>query len=235
MNFKQSIQSNIRFNQLSELNLFLLLHFVFSLLCIITLTFFSFLSVGFRLFSLVLLYIIGIPLISWIREDIEWMNIWTFSFLVSIMQFIPDWFLSAELDILVFPEDGFLRIDTVSAYMLGLWVIPLFIILFLGIQIEGRYSKKYGAGFAGIVALVIFGLSEQFLTISWYAQNVTMVGNVAMYILMPEVILGLSTYWMFNQVKDMRINYYVVGAYLVMIMYLGNSALFYFLLEKVIL
>jgi hypothetical protein len=151
------------------------------------------------------------------------------------MQFIPDWFLSAELDILVFPEDGFLRIDTVSAYMLGLWVIPLFIILFLGIRIEDRYSKKYGVGFAGITALVIFGLSEQFLTISWYAQNVTMVGNAAMYILLPEVILGLSTYWMFIQIKDKRIIYYIVGAYFVMIMYLGNSALFYFLIEKIIL
>ena len=84
-----------------------------------------------------------------------------------------------------------------------------------------------------MVTLLIFGLSEQFLTISWYAQNVTMVGNIAVYILIPEVILGLTTFWMYNQVRAKSLHWYVIGAYFVMIIYLGNSAFFYFLIEKI--
>jgi hypothetical protein len=45
-----------------------------------------------------------------------------------MLQIWPDWFLSAQLEILVFPEDGLFKIGTVSGYMLFLWAIPFFII-----------------------------------------------------------------------------------------------------------
>ncbi|MHA1966479.1 MAG: DUF6989 domain-containing protein, partial [Candidatus Hodarchaeales archaeon] len=86
-----------------------------------------------------------------------------------------------------------------------------------------------------IASLLIFGLSEQFLTISWHAQNVAMISNIAIYIIIPEILLGLTMYWMYLQTQEKLLPIKVGGAFIIMIIYLGNAAFFYFLLEKIVL
>ncbi len=211
----------------------LIIHVLFALLCGIVLL--IPISLGFRLTILIALYIIAIPIISTFRGYTEWRNIWFFSLILSLFQFFPDWFLSAQLDILVFPEDGFLRIGTVSVYMAGLWTIPLFMIIFLGNRTEKRISRNYSYPIVAIASLLIFGLSEQFLAISWHAQNVTMISNIAIYIIIPEILLGITTYWMYLQTKEKSLPEKISGAFLIMIIYLGNASFFYFLIEKIIL
>ncbi|MCJ7774470.1 MAG: hypothetical protein MUP22_15205, partial [Desulfobacterales bacterium] len=84
---------------------------------------------------------------------------------------------------------------------------------------------------------VIFGLSEQtmWMLSSWHAQNVTMVGHLAIYIIIPEIILGLSAYWCYERLKDMKHWVKVPAAFLVMLLYLGSASYFYFLIEVVIM
>ncbi len=191
---------------------------------------------GVRLFVLVVVYNLILMFVGWLRKDDEWLQLWMFSAILSVFQVFPDWFLSAQLDILVFPEDGLFKIGTVSGYMMGLWTIPLFMILFVGEQIEKRYSQGKAVLVVALLSLVIFGGSEQTLWMldSWYAKNITMVGHVALYILVPEMVLGLAAWYGFRIVKNRTLLHKAVVAFAVMQLYLGSAVLFYFLVEKLI-
>lgn len=191
---------------------------------------------GVRLFILVVVYNLVLMFVGWLRKDDEWLQLWIFSAILSVFQVFPDWFLSAQLDILVFPEDGLFKIGTVSGYMMGLWTIPLFVILFVGEQIEKRYSQEKAILVVAVLSLIIFGGSEQTLWMldSWYAKNITMVGHVALYILVPEIILGLAAWYSYKIIKNQNLLHKVVAAFVVMQLYLGSAVSFYFLVEKLI-
>jgi len=182
----------------------LLVHTLFVISCLILLLIPIGIPIGITLFILVLIYNLLIIIVGIWRNHKEWIQIWIFTILISIFQIWPDWVLSAEFNILVFPEDGLFKIGTVSGYMLGLWTIPLFLILFIGQRIQERFSKKLGYISVIVMSLVIFGLAEQLMWMlqSWYAQNVTMIGHIALYIIVPEIILGLSTYYCYELIKE---------------------------------
>jgi hypothetical protein len=229
---KYEFNSPFSFLTKEEFDIFIF-HILFAILCGIVLL--VPISLGFRLTLLVAIYIVAIPIICTVRGYTECRNIWIFSLILSFFQFFPDWFLSAQLDILVFPDDSFLKIGTVSVYMAGLWTIPLFMIIYLGYRTEKRLTQNYSYLIVAIASLLIFGLSEQFLAISWYAQNVAMISNIAIYIIIPEIFLGLTMYWMYLQTQEKLLPIKIGGAFIIMIIYLGNAVFFYFLLEKIIL
>ncbi|MFX0045452.1 MAG: DUF6989 domain-containing protein, partial [Candidatus Hermodarchaeota archaeon] len=64
--------------------------------------------------------------------------------------------------------------------------------------------------------------------------NVTMIGHVAVYIILPEILLGLSTFVCFILIRTRAIWMQIVGAFTVMILYMGNISFFYFLIEQVL-
>ncbi|TFG04952.1 MAG: hypothetical protein EU539_09955 [Promethearchaeota archaeon] len=215
---------------------FILIHILFAVICVVILTLLISLSIGIKLFILVIIYNSIIPLFGAWRKHEEWINIWLFSFILSIFQIWPDWFLSAELNILVFPDDGLFKIGTVSGYMLFLWAIPFFIIIFTGKQIQERYSKQKSYWFVGLISFLIFGISEMTIWMigSWYAQNVHMIGNAAIYILIPEIILGLSTFHGYEKIKGKQMWCKILIAFVIMLLYLGSAGFFYFLIERVL-
>jgi hypothetical protein len=216
---------------------FLIVHLLFLIICLIVLLIPISLSIGIKLFMLVLIYNIFTPLVGTLRKYNEWINIWIFSFILSIFQIWPDWFLSEQLNILVFPDDGLFKIGTVSGYMLFLWVIPFFIIIFIGLRIQERFSKKISYWIVILISLLIFGLSEMTIWAmgSWYAQNVKMFEHVALYIIIPEIILGCSTYWAFKLSQDNNILCMIPLAFMIMLLYLGSAVFFYFLIEQILL
>lgn len=120
----------------------LLVHLTFVICCLVIMLLPIGLQIGVKLFILVIIYSLLIVIIGIIRNHEEWISIWIFVFLISLFQIFPDWILSAEFNVLVFPEDGLFKIGTVSGYMLGLWVIPLIIMIFIANQIQKRFSKK---------------------------------------------------------------------------------------------
>jgi hypothetical protein len=119
----------------------IILHLVFGIVCVAVLTLPLGLMVGVRMFLLVLFYNVVTPLAGLRHPREEWFHIWLFSFIISLFQIMPDWFLSAQLGVLVFPDDGFVKIGDVSAYMAGLWTIPFFMIIFIGKRIKARFSE----------------------------------------------------------------------------------------------
>lgn len=211
------------------------LHLLFSVSCALVLLAPMAVQTGVRLFFLVVLYNLAIPFWGWRRGYADWFNLWLFAFVLSLFQVFPDWFLSAQLGVLVFPEDGLFKIGTVSGYMGGLWTIPIFLIVYTGKRIQARYSLTGAYWVVGFVSLLIFGGSEQtsWMLPSWYAQHVSMVGHTAVYILIPEIVLGLSSFYCFRQIEKKAHWMKVPGGFLVMQLYLGSAAFFYFVVETV--
>ena len=213
------------------------LHLIFALICLIVLFMPLKIAVGIKMLFLVILYNIMVPVWGRLRKDLIWVNIWLFALILSVFQVFPDWFLAAQLDILVFPEDGCFKIGAVSGYMAGLWAIPIFIAVFIGDRIRLRYSPLAAYWVVGVVSLLLFAGSEQTLWIlpAWHAKNVLMIGHTAVYILIPEIIFGLAAFFAYQQTKNSPIWQKIAAAFLVMQLYLGSAAFFYFIIEKLIL
>jgi hypothetical protein len=78
-------------------------------------------------------------------------------------------------------------------------------------------------------------MSEQtvWLIPSWYAVNVKMIGFSAVYILVPEIILGLGAYRCYEEIRDRPHWIKVPTAFLVMLLYTGSVVFFYFLVERI--
>ncbi|MFX0038386.1 MAG: DUF6989 domain-containing protein [Promethearchaeota archaeon] len=215
----------------------IIIHLVFALICIIVIIIPFTNYMGIKLFLLVVIYNIILPVFGYLRKHFEWINIWVFVFLISLFQIWPDWFLSAELGILVFPEDGFLKIGTVSLYMAGLWTIPLFLITLAGLKMQEHFSKLITYVSIGIISLLIFGIAEQSMWIlqSWYPQNVYVIGNLAIYIIIPEIILGVSTYFSFIIIREKNHILKIPISFIIMILYLGTAVFFYFLFDQILI
>jgi len=215
---------------------FLYSHLLFILICFIVLIIPFPLLIGVKLFILVLVYNLSILVVGIFRDDAEWLKLYFFVLFISLFQIFPDWYLSAQLNILVFPEDGFFKIGTVSAYMLGLWVIPLFIICFISLRIKERYSINYANLLAILLSLIIFSLAEQSMWVfSWYPQNVILLfDHLALYIIISEIILGFSSFYLFLKFEDAKFYLKIAIAFIIMLLYLGAANFFYFLFEKIL-
>ncbi len=168
----------------------------------------------------------------------DWKSIWMFVFILSLLMVFPDWFLAATLNAIQFPDDGFPMIGgEIPLYMAGLWSIPFFIIVFIGKEVQTRRSVGQAYGLVSLISVFIFVLAELFLVSlpSWSATVAGMTGNLAWYIVIPELLLGLSTFICYNIVKDEKFWMKILGALTVMVLYIGIASFFYFLIETLLL
>ncbi len=211
---------------------FVFIHSMFAILCLGVIIL-PFSENGIKILFLVGTYNVIIPVVGYLKDYSNWINIWLFSFILSLLQIFPDWFLSKELDVLVFPDDTVSKIGTVSVYMAGMWAIGIFLLIYSGMQIGSRYSNLITYSTIVISSLLIFGISEMTLwrLDAWKAQNVSTINHLALYIIIPEIILGLSSYWFFEIIKDKEHWKKFPTAFMVMLLYLG-SAVFFLLLDR---
>lgn len=215
----------------SQVKTFIYFHLAFSTLSALVLFIpASILSIGWKLFLLALLYQPVFLLIF--RSQPRLICLWFFLFPLSIFQVFPDWFLSAQLKVLVFPEDGFYKIGTVSGYMALLWVIPLVISLFFSLEVEKKYGFLVACLVAAFSSLLIFAIAEETMWAlpSWYARDVWIVGHTAVYVLPAEAILGATAFYFFKVTEPQSIFYKILAAFETMLVYTGALMFFYFLL-----
>ncbi len=212
------------------------MHIVFCLIAATTLSF-PVLTIGVKMLVIVISYNILLPLWSLINRESVWIDIWLFVLPLSIMQIFPDWFLADVLNSIVFEADPYIMIGDVPAYMGGLWAIPLFVITYLGLRAKEQNGAYASLILVSIISLILFVGAEATLWMlpAWNAQNVLTISHVALYIIIPEILLGLSTFLAYEIVQGRRIVLKVVLAFVVMILYIGNASLFYFILERLIL
>ncbi|MHA2026990.1 MAG: DUF6989 domain-containing protein [Candidatus Thorarchaeota archaeon] len=187
---------------------------------------------------LVLLYN-GLIVVDFYAKGYEdWKSIWIFAFMLSLLMVFPDWYIAETLGALQFPNDGFPMIGgSIPLYMAGLWSIPFFIILFIGREVQERKSLGMAYGLVSLISIMFFVLAELTLVNlpSWTATVIGMTGNLAWYIIIPELFLGLSAFVCYNIVKDKKIWMKFIGAFTVMILYIGSASFFYFLIETLLL
>jgi hypothetical protein len=218
---------------------FLLIHVIFAVLAAVTLLIpLPEATISGRMLVLVMIYN-GLIIVEFFgkRYD-DWKSIWVFAFILSLLMVFPDWYLAETLGALQFPVDGFPMIGgAIPIYMAGLWSIPFFIILFVGKESQERKSLNFAYYLVSVLTLLIFALSELTLVTlpSWNATVIGMTGNLAWYIIIPELFLGLSAFICYNYVKDREIWMKIFGAFTVMIFYIGNASFFFFLIETLLL
>jgi hypothetical protein len=217
---------------------FLFIHIIFSFIAALGILMPVSAPISAKLLIVVIVYN-GLIMIEGFRIGYEyWMRMWIFSFILSILMVFPDWYLAETIGALQFPADGFPMIGgTVPIYMAGLWTIPFFIILFIGNQVQERMSVIRAYVAVAILSLSIFSISELTLVYlpSWTATVEGMTGNLAWYIVIPEMLLGLSTFICYNIIKDKKIWMNLTAAFIVMIFYIGSASFFYFIIETLIL
>jgi hypothetical protein len=124
-------------------------------------------------------------------------------------------------------------VGAVPLYMAGLWAIPLFIIIYAGEKVTESRNTVSGYITAALLALLIFGAAEasMWMLSSWETLASIVLGNIALYILLPEMILGVSAFFAYGIVKERKLWQKITAAYLVMVLYIGNASLFYLLIE----
>jgi hypothetical protein len=197
---------------------------------------FTEMSPGIKFFILTISFHFLLVILS---KALRWFTpfkIWKFLLPLSILMVFPDWFLSDVLGVLVFPEDGFPKIGTVSGYMAGLWSIPLFILVYTGIKLEERSVSIFGTClWVAFFSLLLFGGAEATSSLlgSWYAQNVKNFSGVAFYVLIPEMILAVVSYLAYQGFSSSPFVMQTGITFLIMILYLGNLCFFYLLIERV--
>ncbi len=214
----------------------ILLHAVFALLCPLVLAIPSGVPVGQRVFGLVLLYNVAIPVIAWRRRHPEWLTLWLFLVPLSALQVFPDWFLATELGVIVFPDTGSPMIGPISGFMAGLWTIPLFVIVLLGRCIAARSTRNVTLLVVAAASALLFVGSEATLWSIpiWYAQGVVTVAHVAVYVIVPEIMLGLSTFLAFESSLHRSIWYKLGAAFVITLIYLGGLCFFYLVVERLL-
>ena len=182
-------------------------------------------QLGEALLSIVLAYNLVLPLYARARGDYDALDLWLFLLPLSVFQVAPDWMLSQLLGILVFPDLGAPRLGSVPVYMAGLWVAPLFWAVWLG---------RRSVWLVAALALAIFGGAEYFARPLhlWYAQGVREYGGVALYVLLPEALLGLATGYAYLRSRDAAGLARPFIAALVSVFYSGALVMAYFLSER---
>jgi hypothetical protein len=218
---------------------FVLLHIIFAILAATTLLVpIPTATISGKMLLLVLVYN-GLIIVEFINKGYDdWKGIWVFVFILSILMVFPDWYLAETLGALQFPDDGFPMIGgAIPIYMAGLWVIPFFIILFIGEEMRRRKSVGHAYIIVSILSVLIFTIAELTLVYlpSWTATVTGMIGNLAWYIIIPELVLGLSIFIFYDFTKHRKIWQRIVGALTVMILYIGNASFFFFLIETLLL
>ncbi|MEQ9366865.1 MAG: hypothetical protein RIF32_21675 [Leptospirales bacterium] len=192
-------------------------------------------AIGWKMFLLLVVYNIAVPVLGRRLGHERWVDLWLFVFPLSLLQIFPDWFMSAVLGSLIFPDTGFPYIGTVGAYMGLMWSIPLFAILFTTWRVRKKLSRAGAYLLAVALTVVTFGVAEATLWVIpiWYAApHILAPAYIAVYVIIGEAFLGLAAWYAYLTVADRGLGSKLVAALAVMLIYTGSIAVSYLLIER---
>lgn len=190
-------------------------------------------ALGWRVAGLIVAYDLAVIALALRRRDRQLLRLWWFAAVLSIWQVLPDAFLADGLGVLVFPPDGFPDIGPVTATMAGLWTVAIVVIVGSAVAVEERRGGAAGTVTAAVVALVVFVAAEALLTQLpiWQARNVARLGEVALYIVPAEVLLGVVAHDVFLATRDRHALIALPATLIVTLVYTGAAAVSWLLFE----
>lgn len=160
-------------------------------------------ALGWRVLALVVLFHLGtVVLARRTGDELLWRS-WCVLAPLSVLMVLPDWYLSAEVGSLNFPDTGAPFIGTVPLFMAGMWTIALLPLILVGFWVAGRGSGSMdanrvavGAAAAGVAGLIMFWGAELVAPIIplWEPVGVPMVAGVAAYVVLPEIVLSAAAF-----------------------------------------
>ncbi len=190
-------------------------------------------SLGLRIGVLVVVYNLMLPAYAQWRGHDEWMDLWLFLLPLSVLQVLPDWFLAAVLDSLVFPRTGSAFIGAVPIFMAGMWVIPLFLIVMVDRAVTPRFGRVAGVLGTVLASALIF-LSAEAMAWRipiWIARDVAHWQGIAFYLIPALLLLGPVTAYAYEACLHRTIWERLLAAALVMLAYAASCTLSYWLVE----
>jgi len=151
-------------------------------------------ALGVRITVIVLAYHLGMFLVGRTVWGQGWGRAWLVLAPLSVLMVAPDWFLSAELGTLSFPDTGAPFIGTVPVFMAGMWVMALFPLVLVAGWLEGRFGSRAGLTGSAIAGGLLFWAAERLapLVPLWEPTQTDTVGGIAAYVLPAEVMLSAA-------------------------------------------
>jgi hypothetical protein len=186
-------------------------------------------ALGWRLLAVVVLFHVAMLAMSARWALPGWRLAWCVLAPLSVLMVLPDWFLSAELGTLVFADTGVPVLGTVPVYMAGMWVMALFPLVVLGAWVEQRSDARAALAAVAVGGLTFFFVAEALapLVPLWEPVGVAMLGPVAAYVLLPEMVLSVAA-WLLVRGADRRpLAWTAAGVVALPFLYLGMLATSY--------
>ncbi len=189
---------------------------------------------GVVILTLVVVYHLGTVGLARARGHRQWLRWWRFGAVLSLFMVVPDAVLAAGLGVLDFPPDGIPDLGPVTLHMAGLWTIPAVVIVAVTDAVGYRRGARAATAATLVTTLVVFAGAEATLTLLpvWEAVGVTTVGGVAVYIVLPELLLGWMIVAAVRWLRTSRPIATVPVAALVALTYTGAACAAWLLIER---
>jgi len=162
---------------------------------------------------------------AWFGSQHELLDAVVFALLLSLCLLLPDFLLAQQSGVLAFPNLGGERVfGRLPAYLPGLWLAPLLVVLWLA-EIVHRHSAYAATAVALLASAAVFAVLEwsaHRLTL-WAPRGVQTVLGVAVYALAAKTLLGLAAWLMFTQVQHRTMFAKAAGAAVVALFYTGAA------------
>lgn len=182
-------------------------------------------ALGWLLVAVVVAYNVALPLAGRAWGHAEWVRLWTFLMPLSVFQVAPDAFLASVLGVLDFPETGGPRLGDVPLAMAGMWTIPLWLALFAALRLSGGDLARGAVWAAALAGVLLVGAEATLWMVPiWRAVGVSTVGPVAVYVVLPEILLGAVAWLAYRLTGSASRPVQVGAAALVSLVYLGALA-----------
>jgi hypothetical protein len=189
-------------------------------------------SLGVRLTVVVVAFHLAVLAASRRPGLAGWADAWLVLAPLSVLMVLPDWFLSAELGTLAFPDTGAAHLGTVPVFMAGMWTMALFPLVVVGAVVERRSGPRAAVVAVAVSGLALFWAAEALAPVIplWEPVGVRLVAGVAGYVLPAEVVLAVAAWLLVRGVRVRSRGWTAVGVALLPMVYLGLLATGYQLL-----
>jgi hypothetical protein len=182
-------------------------------------------ALGWRVTALVVAFNLALPALARRWALPGWHRAWAVLAPLSVLMVLPDWFLSAVLGTLTFPDTGAPYLGTVPVFMAGMWTMALFGLVVLGAVVEQRRGARAGLLAVALGGLAVFVGAEWLAPVVplWEPVGVATVAGVAPYVLPAEVVLSVAA-WLLVRGSDRPRVWTAAGVIALPFLYLGLLA-----------